>query len=232
MLTNQKGISLPIVVIIMAIISVVGFIAVNNTSLFNKESEGVTSTPALVQNSTPLPTQQSDKNDPNRPGYKLYKNREANYQISYPEKWLEKLAYNYYDNDDDLVRMDTNEESSRLSEPGELQLSVGHTKMPDPTYDNSLSQFNKDTKNPVGSTSSNKVNGKLIKVENITVANNPGIKFTYEENYEGAIYGLIHHIKVGDILYAINFFTYDKATMTSHQKEITEVINSFKPLPN
>lgn len=234
MLINQKGISLPIVVIALVIVFLVGYIVVGNTSFFKKDfkSEEVTSTPAPVQNSTPQPTQPSDSNDPNRPGYKLYTNSDARYQISYPEDWSDTYAYNYYDNDDDLLRMDTKQEASRLSEPGELQLSVGHTKISDPTYENSLSQFNKDAKDPVGSTRSNKVNGKLTKVENITLANNPGIKFTYEENYEGAIYGLIHHIKVRDTLYAINFFTYDKATMANHQREITEIINSFKPLTN
>lgn len=233
MIINQKGISLPILFVVIVVTSLIAYIVANNTSLFKNTPDFVpaTNSPAILTSPTPQPTQNSDSTDPSKPGYKLYTNNEAGYQINYPEKWSRNQVYNYYDLDDDLIVMNYTDQPRGLGFlDGEIQLSVGHIKKSAENSGFAFTEFDKNLKDPIGSANTNKVSGKLTKVENIEIANNTGIKFTYIENYEGAIYGLVHHFKANHTIFFINFFAPDKQTMDKYQREINEAIGSFRLL--
>lgn len=229
---NQKGLGLPIVFLAIVVIFLFVYTATNNTSLFKRFSDS-----KQVSSVSPSPTPEAaqiiDNPNPNKPGYKLYTNNEGHYQISYPENWARNTVYNYYDPHDDLTVTNLTDQTPVFGFlDGQIELSVGHLSE---SADNSkfiFDKFDQDTQNSVGAGSDNKVNGNLTKIGNFEIAGKTGIKFTYTENYEGATYGLIQHFKANDTIYFINFFTPDKPTMDKYHEQITEVINSFKLLPN
>lgn len=230
-MVNQKGFSLSSILIIGIVVLVV-YIILQSSPLFKNSSNLDSKPQTSTISSTPQPIDNTESLDPEKPGWKIYKNSQANYQISYPGEWSKELAYNYYDADDDLTVMKTLEKPSRLTVTGELQMSAGHVKNSEVYSKVMFDEYDKSLKDPIGSSTSSKVGGKLTKVENIILANNPGVKFSYQENYEGSIYGLVHHIKVNETLYAINFFAPDEQTLDSYQKEINKILNSFKLLSN
>lgn len=171
----------------------------------------------------------SQPQEPRKPGYKLYKNTEGNYQISYPATWSEDQVYNH-ELDDDLVVMspDTNNTRGFGFRDGEIQFSVGHIKKESRDSERFFTRFEQDLKNAIGTTGTNKVNGIRTKTGNIKIAGNPAVTFSYQENWEGEVYGLFHYIKANDTIYSINFLTANKKTMDEYQAEITNILDSFQ----
>ncbi len=223
---RQKGFA-PILIVVL-IAALVGVYFLFTTNYSNNRTK-----PAQYVQITPAPTVINVNHDPDRKGWNIYKNEQAHYQISYPNKWVKDQVYNYWDSDDDLVVMDTANQPRQLGfVESELQLSVGHVDDPKKCPSNSPCSplsFDKELQLAVGTISTNKVYGKLTKIGNGKIANVAAVKYLYEENYEGPIYGYVNHLKGADgTIYSINFFALDKRSIQTHQIDIDKVIKSFK----
>lgn len=237
MLKNQKGFFnlVLLILFLIAMVIVLGTAAFKNyfqpKDVKEKQVTFSPSSAAKIQ-IMPSPTPQ-DTEDPERKGWKLYKNSEANYQISYPGDWTKNIVYNYYDPDDDLGVM-SQEHAKELRGLGfldnEIQLSVGGLKATDPTSKSNLEELNKALEKGKYIFPPNKVGGVETKVEDLTIAGHDAAKLIYKENYEGSIYGILYHIRgEGNIpAYYINFFAKDETSIQYHEKEITEILASFK----
>lgn len=233
MLKNQLGFSPFIIIGLIAAVLIIIMAGLNH-SLF---------TPSLVPSPTPeaiadyippspSPTPIPDTDDETRIGWKVYTNAESPYQISYPASWTQGGFYNHYDYDDDLVRYfkknGHKEDLGYGTLSGEVQLSVGQIKKSDYRSPYLFEKFGTDLASPIGSSWTDKTNSAIKKVANTTILNAPAVKYSFENHYEGSVYGVLYHFIIDDTLLSINFFAGEQTDLNAQQSTINQILESFQ----